>query len=184
MAAGQFGFGVDGQQIDQTSSATYMWALILGALQNISVPAPVGGATSAKQDTQIAAEQAIETAVQGTLKTSDSGLTQTTVRGVAGVPFTSADQSGSTASVTDAPTSGQKLVITDLILSSDTALSLSFSIESSATVIYGPIYLAAGSSTVLVTRGKFKLGTADKKLQVKASVAGNISVLALYYSEA
>jgi len=115
---------------------------------------------------------------------SDAGAAWTTVRGVAGVPFTSADQHSAVASVTDAPTSGQKLVITDLIISSDTALSVSFNIESDATVIYGPFYLAAGSTVNLVTRAKLKLGTANKKLQVQSSVAGNISVLALYYSEA
>jgi len=118
------------------------------------------------------------------LPTSDAGAAWTTVRGVSGVPFTSADQHSAVASVTDAPTSGQKLVITDLVISVDTAMSVSFTIESNATVIYGPFYLAANQTVNLVTRGKLKLGTADKKLQVKTSVAGNISVLPLYYSEA
>lgn len=34
MPKGSFGYGVDGQQVDNASSATYLWALILGAIQS------------------------------------------------------------------------------------------------------------------------------------------------------
>lgn len=116
--------------------------------------------------------------------TTDGGPGWTSVLGVSGARYTSADRSGSAASVTDAPTSGQKLVITDLIVSVDTAMRVDFKEETSGTVVLSA-YLSANSGPAqLTTRGKFKLATADKKLQVQTSVAGNIAVTAIYYSEA
>ena len=116
--------------------------------------------------------------------TQDAGPAWTSVFGVAGVPFTSADQHSAVASVTDAPTSGQKLVITDLIVSVDTAMSVTFKEETSGTVIFGPWYCSANSGPMQITlRSKKKLPTADKKLQVITSVAGNITVSAGYFSE-
>lgn len=103
--------------------------------------------------------------------------------GITGVPFTSADASAAPVAVTDAPTSGQKLVFTDLIISSDTALTLTFTEETTTTVIR-VIHLAAGSTANIINRGKRKLATANKKLLVQASVAGNIVIEAGYYSEA
>lgn len=117
----------------------------------------------------------------GTVK--DGGPGMTTSLGVTGARVTSADASGAALSVTDAPTSGQKLVFTDIIVSSDTALRLDFKIETAGTILFS-IYMGAGTTVNLVPRGKLKLATADKKLQVQASVAGNIGVTALYYSEA
>jgi hypothetical protein len=135
-----------------------------------------GLATSSKQDTQT-------TAIAATQPRSDAGPSWTTSSGIAGVRFTSADQSAA-AVVTSAPTSGQKLVITDLIVSVDTAMRVDFSVESAASTIIESIYLAANVPVNLITRGKRKLGTADKKLAVRTSAAGNICVNAFYYSEA
>jgi hypothetical protein len=104
--------------------------------------------------------------------------------GVVGVPFTSADQSVTPADVTDAPTAGQKIVVDELFISSDTALSVTFKEATSGTVVIGPIYLAANSSLHVALKDERKLATADKKLQVQSSIAGNISVLAGYHSEA
>lgn len=115
--------------------------------------------------------------------TKDAGPLWTTVRGVSGARFTSADQSAAVASITDAPTSGQKLVITDLLISSDTALRLDFTVESSATVIE-TVYMAANETKQITLRSIWKLPTANKKLQVQASAAGNISLTPYYYSEA
>lgn len=114
----------------------------------------------------------------------DAGPAYTTVRGVAGVPFISADQHSAPAAVTDVPVSGQKLVIWDLLISSDTALSMTFTEETSGTVIHGPIYVAANSTTQITLRSKTKLATINKRLMVQSSVAGNIMVEALYSSEA
>ncbi len=117
------------------------------------------------------------------VQAQDAGPSWTTASGIAGARFTSADQSGAVASVTSAPTSGQKLVITDIIISVDTAMRVDFTVESNATVIE-TIYMAANTTVNLITRGKRKLAAADKKLQVRTSAAGNLSVNAFYYSEA
>ena len=114
----------------------------------------------------------------------DAGPAFDSVWGVSGVPFTSADQHSATALVTDVPTSGQKLVIDDLIVSVDTAMYVTFTEETTGTVMFGPWYLAANCGPVQVTsRGKKKLATANKRLQVQTSVSGNISVSASYHSE-
>lgn len=113
----------------------------------------------------------------------DKGAAWTTATGIAGARFTSADQSGAVASVTSAPTSGQKLVITDIVISVDTAMRVDFTVESASGTVIESIYMAANSTVNLITRGKRKLATADKKLQVRTSVSGNISVNAFYFSE-
>lgn len=118
--------------------------------------------------------------------TKDAGPSWTSVHGVAGVPFTSADVQ-TAAPVTDAPTSDQKLVITDLFISNNSAVAIQFTFveETSITVIAGPFALPAGSSLQLTPRSKgWKLPVANKKLLVDASAAGNIMVDAHYFSEA
>ena len=115
--------------------------------------------------------------------TKDGGTAYTTSLGVSGERITSADQSAAVASITAAPTSGQKIVIDDVLFSSDTALRLDFSEESSGTILFS-VYTSAGSSGQFTPRGKLKLATADKKLQWRASAAGNIAVTPLYHSEA
>lgn len=94
----------------------------------------------------------------------------------------SADASGG-VDVTAAPTAGEKLVVDDVLASSAAALALTFSEETSGTVVF-VLYLAAGSTAQFAPRGKLKLATADKKLRVTASGAGQISVTVLYHSEA
>lgn len=119
----------------------------------------------------------------GGSSTTDAGPAWTSVWGVAGVPFTSADQHSAVASVTDAPTSGQKLCIDDILLSVDTAMNVTFKEETSGTVMFGPWYLPANSTIQVTVRGKKKLPTVNKKLQVITSVAGNITVQVGYHSE-
>lgn len=114
--------------------------------------------------------------------TKDNGPQWTTAFGIAGVVFTSADAT-TAAAVTSAPTGGQKLVITDLIMSTDTAMFLLFEEETTGTDLL-KIFLPANGTYQFTPRSRLKLATADKKLTVDASVAGNISVLAFYYSEA
>lgn len=121
--------------------------------------------------------------VSAAMPSSDAGPAWTAVHGVAGTPFVSADQSGAKANVTDVPVTGQKLVITDLEISVDTDMAVTFYEESNATPIAGPFYMAAKSSFNALTHSKRKLVTANKRLQVQTSVLGNIMVNALYYSE-
>lgn len=123
-------------------------------------------------------------ALTGALFMKDAGAAWATVRGLTNsAPFTSADQSAAVAAVTAAPTSGQKLVITDLIVSVDTDMTATFTVETTGHVVH-KLYLPAKSVVNLCTRSPVKLGTADKKLMVQTSAAGNIAVQALYYSEA
>lgn len=103
--------------------------------------------------------------------------------GVGGAPVTSADMSSIT-SVTDAPSSGEFLVVDDIFISVGADMNVTFKEETSGTVILGPFYLVTGASLQLTSRARRKLFTADKKLQAIASVAGNISVLVGYHSEA
>jgi hypothetical protein len=113
----------------------------------------------------------------------DGGMGFATAIGVAGARFASADQSGGVADVTDPPAPGQRLVITDIRFSSDTALRLDFIDEGNSAVFFSE-YVGANGSGQITLRGKVKLSTADTKLGVLASVPGNIAVTVAYYSEA
>ncbi len=172
-----------------TTLATYMAAnpgkgpvesAVEVILDNLSLAPPTAVANPGTDATQAVAVQGVTNGKP--VPVSDAGPAWTTSNGIAGARFTSVDQSAAVASVTDSPTSGKKLVITDIIISVDTAMRVDFTVESSATVIE-TIYMAANTTVNVITRGKRKLATADKKLQVKTSVAGNISVNAFYYSE-
>jgi hypothetical protein len=125
---------------------------------------------------------------QTTQPTSDAGPAWTSAHGVSNAPFTSADAHGGLASVTDAPTSGQKLVITDLVISNNSAVTIQFTFkeETSGTpIVTGPISVPAGMATQFTTRGKaWKISAANKKLQVITDVAGAVMVDAHYFSEA
>jgi len=126
----------------------------------------------------------LRTLTLGTVGFKDAGPLWTSAFGVSGAAFASADASAAAAAVTDAPTGSQKLVITDLFISLDTALTVTFTEETSAVVIWKG-YLPASCGIIQLTpRGKFKLATVDKKLMVQTSAAGNIAVTAGYYSEA
>jgi len=115
--------------------------------------------------------------------TRDAGPSWTTVFGVSGAVVSSADASTATA-VTGAPTSGQKICIDDIFFSvGATAMQVDFEEETSGTVLI-TCYCAANTVYQLTPRGKLKLATADKKLMVDTSAAGNISVLVSYHSEA
>lgn len=103
--------------------------------------------------------------------------------GIAGERFTSADQSAAVASVTDAPASGEYLVITDFIVSVDTAMTVNFSEETSVDYVL-TLYMPANGSVQVTPRAKIKLLVADKQLQVRTSASGNIAITAGYYSEA
>lgn len=101
--------------------------------------------------------------------------------GVSGAAFHSANQSGSAAAVTDAPSTGLNLVITDLVVSAGAAMVVTFTEETSGTVLL-KLDMAANSTVVFTPRGRFTLPTADKKLMVQTSASGTIDVMAQYYS--
>lgn len=111
----------------------------------------------------------------------DAGFAFPTSFGVTGALFTSSDASGGGV-VTDAPTSGKKLVLVDIEVSVDTTMRVDL-VEEDGAVIASK-FMAANSSFNFVTRAKRKLQTADKRLRVVTSAAGAIAVGVFYYSEA
>src|SRR5947208_16787731 len=112
---------------------------------------------------------------------TDGGPLWVSSFGVSSAAVVTADATTATA-VTDAPTSGMKLVITDIVGSSDTAMNILFEEETSGTDIF-KVFVAANGSFQITPRSKVKLATAGKKLTAKASVAGNVAFTACYYSE-
>lgn len=111
---------------------------------------------------------------------ADAGLAFQSRRGIAGVPFASADASGSAAAVTDTPDAEHVLNITDLLISSDADLRLDFTEETTGTVVC-KVYVAAGQTLQFTPRGNWPLWTKGKRLMVQASAAGNISILPFYF---
>lgn len=95
----------------------------------------------------------------------------------------SADASGAGVDLTAAPTGGQKIVIHSMVISTLTALVLTFEEETSGTDVF-KLNLAANSQPVRISELHVKLPTADKKLRLVASGAGQVDVLVTYYSEA
>ena len=112
----------------------------------------------------------------------DAGPLHTTSFGVSGAAVTSADASTPVA-VTDAPDTGEKLVILDIAYGSDAAVWLEFEEETSGTVLL-KVFCGADSTGQFTPRGKMKLATANKRLMVDAEGAANIAVTCFYYSEA
>lgn len=94
----------------------------------------------------------------------------------------SADASAGVA-VTDAPDSGKRLVITDVIFSAGADLEVTLKEETSGTVLLGPLYMATNTTIQITPRSKEKLDTADKKVEVHTNTAGNITVKIYTHSE-
>lgn len=117
--------------------------------------------------------------------TKDDGPNWASVWGVSDAPVASADMSSAT-NVSDAPTSGQKIVIDDVILTNRTtgALECTLTCETTGAVVMGPLQVPANSSIQITLRGKRKLATADKKVKATWSAAGNVNVLIGFHSEA
>src|SRR3990170_4546229 len=105
--------------------------------------------------------------------TKDAGPNQTITR----TCTTSADMQ-TAADITAAPTAGQKIVLTDLILSVGTTMSLTIQMETSGNVL-AKVYMAANSTVQITLRGFLKGDTADKKIQCDASAAGNVAITAV-----
>ncbi|BAQ18300.1 hypothetical protein [Methyloceanibacter caenitepidi] len=118
----------------------------------------------------------------GSAVVQDAGPSWTPAFGVSGAAFDSSDASGSPADVTDAPTAGQSIVLDSLIVSTGAALTVELLEETSGNTIL-KLYMAA-NQTLSIPFKKLKLPTADKKLQVQTSGAGNVAVTAEYHSEA
>lgn len=99
------------------------------------------------------------------------------------VNVSSADQSGAAADLSAAPTSGQKRILDDIVASADAAMRVDVKEETSGTVLLS-FYLPANGTVQITPRSGLKFPTADKKIQVQTSAAGNVRILALTHSEA
>lgn len=96
---------------------------------------------------------------------------------------TSADMTAA-ASIGPAPTSTQKSVLLQAVISTDTAMLFTIQMETTAGSERQSWYLPASGSVIFVPRHPVKLGTADKRWQGIASVAGNVAINTVTTSEA
>lgn len=103
-------------------------------------------------------------------------------------------ESRSTSSVADAstggphyicaaPSSGQKIVLVDLLVSCASDLVLTFKEETSGTTLFA-IDLAAKTPFQFTPRSRLKLPTADKRIYVEASASGTVRWASFVRSEA
>lgn len=95
---------------------------------------------------------------------------------------TSADMT-TAADITAAPSSGLKIVADDILISAAVAMEFTIQEETSATV-FASVFIPTNGTVQLTLRDCLKAAVADKKLQGKASVAGNVRVTCCYHSEA
>jgi len=87
--------------------------------------------------------------------------------------------------LTVAPTSGQKLVLDDLLISvGSVAMTLTFTEETSSTVLLKLFMPATSGAQQITLRNGLKVPTADKKIRVQASAAGDVFIHASHHSEA
>jgi hypothetical protein len=115
------------------------------------------------------------------IATTDSGTSVTAQQ-----RFTIDGEDPGTAPVTVAgpPAAGQKVVIDDLLVSTQAVdMRLEFTESDTAEVLF-PVNLLAGLAPQFTLRGKFKLPTADKSLVMNSSVAGLVDGVILWHSEA
>lgn len=110
--------------------------------------------------------------------TKDAGPSQTVTR-----TYTASADMTTAADITPASAPGQKIVAMDILVSTDTTMNFSIQEETSATV-FAKVFLPASGSAQITLRGYLKAAVADKKMQGKASVAGNVAVTAITFSEA
>jgi hypothetical protein len=127
------------------------------------------------------------TANQGTANatpwpTSDAGPSWTSKYGVSGAAAVSANASSTPLVITDAPTSEQKIVLDDLILSVDTAMTLILR-TTTGVVILAKFYLPANAVIQITPRGRIKAPTKNQTLELLASASGNIAATAVFHSE-
>lgn len=79
------------------------------------------------------------------------------------------------AFVSAAPGTGKKVVITDLLVSAAVDMTLTFTEETTDTVIY-KLFLSANTVVQVTLRSSDVLPTAGKRLKATASVAGNVFI--------
>ncbi len=96
--------------------------------------------------------------------------------------YTTSANMTSAGNITVAPATGQKIVVDDLLISTDTAMNVVIQEETSGTVL-AKFFLPANSVIQVTPRDGMKADTADKHLQAVASVSGNIAITTWGHSE-
>lgn len=119
----------------------------------------------------------------GRINTNDGGPAWASSFGVSGEVVTSADATSTPLVITDAPTSGQKIVLDDLEITSEVETIITLRTTSGNKVL-GKYAIAENQTLQITTRGKKKAPAANQTLEVLAADAGNIHVGASYHSEA
>jgi len=96
--------------------------------------------------------------------------------------YTTSSDMQTAADLTTAPPTGQHLVVTDIMIATDTAMVFQLLEETSGTAI-GAVRLIQNSSIFISPNGRWRLPTAGKKLQGDAGAAGNVYITVWYYFE-
>lgn len=113
----------------------------------------------------------------GALLTADTGPGWTPAR------LYTAISTATTTDITAAPTSGQKIVLDDCLISCDAACAVSIVEETSGTV-FAKVFVPANGTVQITLRNAIKAAVADKKLRAITSAAVNTSITATWHSEA
>jgi hypothetical protein len=95
----------------------------------------------------------------------------------------SANASAAPVDLSAAPTAGQFNVIDSFFVSVGAALTVTIKCETTGAVLY-TLFMAANSSESIPELTGYKLATADKKVQIQTSGAGNVFAVCQYHSEA
>ena len=154
-----------------------------GVPYDIGNPLPIGGGAVGLTDAELRAAP---------VPVTTGGLTDAQLRvtpvptsdaGPAGTPLFlyTLIAAGAITHVTNAPTAGEHIVVTDIVVSSDTPLSVLFEDHTGTDLM--TIYLPANGTAQFTPRGKLKLAVADDVLTADPSGAGNVAILVFYYSE-
>lgn len=96
--------------------------------------------------------------------------------------YTTSANMTAAADLTTAPPTGQHLIVTDILVATDTAMVFQFLEETSGTAI-GSVRLINNSSYFLSPRGRWRLPVSGKKLQGDAGASGNVYITVWYYFE-
>jgi hypothetical protein len=115
--------------------------------------------------------------MSGGRPTKDAGIVRTSA-----ATYTALATTARTA-VTPAPTTGQYLIVDDIVMSSDAALNVTFSREDANSTAVMKIYMPANGTVQITPRGMLKISTVTKKLNAKTSAAGNVSLTVFTHSE-
>lgn len=115
---------------------------------------------------------------QSAISTKDAGPAQTLTQ-----TYTSSADMTTAVAITPAPTTGQKIVAMDILISSDAAMSFTVQMETSNNVL-AKVFLPVYGSAQISLAGGLKGDAINKRLFGKASVTGNVSITTKTYSEA